>query len=119
MKEKFESFLSTYFGAYYDEESSKKWGDVIREIKLYFKDGFHGGWSSWYCSVTWNDSTLENEADLEIFDLLLRIDMQNGADSSEIVESLCLRGAFEAIKVRKIELLLDEILTSVFIHYKI
>ena len=49
---------------------------------------------------TWNDRTLENEADFEIFDLLLKIDIKNEADSSKIVESLCFYGAFEAVKVR-------------------
>ena len=67
---------------------------------MYFKDGYYGGWSLSYCRKTWNDSTLENEADLEIFDLLLEIDIINGADLSKIVESLCKNGAFEAVKVR-------------------
>ena len=53
-----------------------------------------------YCKKTWNDSTLENDADLEIFDLLLKIDIQNGVDSYKIVRNLCFYGAFEAVKVR-------------------
>ena len=101
MKERFESFLSNYFGASYDQKVSKKWEDFILEIKRYFKDGLVGGWSSFYCSETWNDSTLENEADLEIFDLLLKIDIKNGADTSRIVRNLCSFGAFEAVKVKK------------------
>ena len=98
MEEKFGSFLSTYFGENYDKEVSEKWRDIIRESLRYSKIG---GWSSCYCSVTWNGSTLENEADLEIFDLLLKIDIKNGADTSKIVQSLCINGAFEAVKVRK------------------
>ena len=101
MKDRFESFLSNYFGASYDEEVSEKWEDVIFEIELYFKDGDVGGWSSYYCKATWNDSTLENDADLEVFDLLLKIDIKDGADTSKIVLRLCRYGAFEAIKVRK------------------
>ena len=69
---------------------------------MYFEDGNVGGYSSWYCSKTWNDETLENEADLEIFDLLLKIDIKNGADTSKIVLWLCNYGAFEAVKVRTI-----------------
>ena len=99
MEENFESFLSNYFGASYDEEVSEKWKIVIWEIELYFKEGDVGGWSSWYCKGTWNASTLENEADLEIFDLLLKIDIKNGADPSKIVNWLCNYGAFEAVKV--------------------
>ena len=101
MEENFESFLSNYYGASYDEELSEKWEAVIIEIRLYFEDGNVGGWSSFYCAVTWNDSTLENEADFEIFDLLFEIDTKNGADTSKIVRSLCRNGAFEAVKVRK------------------
>ena len=101
MEEKFGSFLSYYFGASYEEEISEKWAAIINEITIYFEDGFHGGWSSYYCSVTWNDSTLENEADFEIFDLLLKIDIKNGADTSKIVQNLCIFGAFEAVKVKK------------------
>ena len=93
--------MSNYFGAGYDEEVSEKWKIVIWEIELYFKDGYVGGWSSLYCSKTWNDETLENEADLEIFDLLLKIDIKNGADTTKIVLELCINGAFEAVKVKK------------------
>ena len=100
LKERFESFLSNYFGASYDQEVSEKWEAVLYEIETYFKDGYAGGWSSYYCKKTWNDSTLENEADLEIFDLLFKIDIKNGADTSKIVHSLCFYGAFEAVKVR-------------------
>ena len=87
LEENFESFLSNYFGASYYGEVSEKWGDIIREIRMYFEDGHVGGWSSFYCKATWNDSTLENEADLEIFDLLSKIDIQNGADASKIVDT--------------------------------
>ena len=104
MKEKFGCFLSSCFGASYDEEVSDKWKAVIYEIETYFDVGKIGGYSSWYCKVTWNDETLENEADLEIFDLLLKIDMKNGADTSKIVNWLCTYGAFEAVKVRTIKL---------------
>ena len=100
LTEKFESFLSNYFCANYDEQDSEKWTDVLNEIKIYFKDGYIAGWSSFYCKKTWNDSTLENDADLEIFDLLFKIDINNGADASKIVYNLCGYGAFEAVKVR-------------------
>ena len=74
-KENFKGFLSNYFGASYDEEVSANLGFIIREIILYFKDDTVGGWSSYYCKETWNDETLENEADLEIFDLFFEIDI--------------------------------------------
>ena len=101
MEENFKIFLSNYFGDSYDEEVSEKWEVVIDEIEMYFKDGYVRGWSSGYCWRTWNDETLENEADLEIFDLLLKIDIKNGADKSKIVQNLCKDGAFEAVKVKK------------------
>ena len=99
MEEKFESFLSNYFGANYDKKNSEEREDAIITIQFYFKNS--NVWSSLYCSMTWNDSTLENDADLEVFDLLLKIDIQNGADTSKIVLFLCGYGAFEAVKVRK------------------
>ena len=99
-KEKFEDFLLIYFGKNYDGRLSKKWAAVIIEIETYFEDDEVGGWSSFYCQKTWIDSTLENEADLEIFDLLFEIDIQNGADTSKIVRNLCFNGAFETVKVR-------------------
>ena len=91
--------MSIYFGENHDVKLLKKWEDVIIEIEIYFKDGHVGGWSNLYCRMTWNDETLENEADLEIFDLLLKIDIKNGADPSKIVRNLCFFGAFEAVKV--------------------
>ena len=100
LEEKFEIFLSNYFGAGYDKMISEKWRDIISELEMYFKDGYVGGWSSYYCKKTWNDSTLENEADLEIFDLLFKIDIKNRADTSKIVWGLCFNGAFEAVKVK-------------------
>ena len=101
-KERFGDFLSNYFGENYDGRHFKIWEDVIFEIEIYFKDGYFGGWSSYYCRLCRNDSTLENDADLKIFYLLLEIDIQNGAATSRIVISLCLSCAFEAVKVRLI-----------------
>ena len=85
-----------------DPKGAESWHPhIIREIDLYFEDVDVGGWSSYYCSKTWNDETLENDADLEIFDLLLKIDIKNGADHSKIVWNLYFHGAFEAVKVKK------------------
>ena len=92
--EGFKTFLSTYFEGDYDEK-------LLDDCPgIFVDDGHVGGWSSLYCHKTWNDLTLENDADLEIFDLLLNIDIKNGADTSKIVHRLCLVGAFEAVKVR-------------------
>ena len=113
LEENCESFLSNYFCAGYDEELYNEWVALFYEIETYFDDGGVGGWSSWYCSENWNDETLENEADLEIFDLLLKIDTQNGADPSKIVHSLCFLGAFEAVKVEN-KFPFHKILTLVF-----
>ena len=93
----------THFEDDYDKRLPRKFLGSIIEIETYFKDGKVGGWSSWYCKKTWNDSTLENDADLEIFDLLFKIDIKNGADASKIVWNLCFNGAFEAVKVRFIQ----------------
>ena len=97
-----DGFLSTYFGASFDRKVSRKWRDIIRETETYFKDGSYGGYSSLHCEETWNDSTLENDADLKIFDLLFKIDIQNGAHPSKIVNSLFIVGAFDAVKVKKL-----------------
>ena len=94
--------MSNCFGADYDGRLSEllKFNGVIFENVLYFKDGPFGGWSSYYCNETWNVSTLENDADLEVFDLLFKIDIKNGANKSKIVLGLCRNGAYEAVKVR-------------------
>ena len=94
------TFLSTYFGDDYDERLLGDFTGILVELEMYFKDGHVGGWSSAYCKMTWNDETLENEAELDIFHLLFEIDIKNGADTSKIVDRLCLNGAFEAVKVR-------------------
>ena len=101
LEEKFGGFLSNYFGVSYDEKVSEKWAAIVFETFINFDDGAVGGWSSEYCRKTWNDLTLENDADLEIFDLLLKIDIKNGADISKIVLWLCAFGAFETVKVRR------------------
>ena len=101
LEEKFGGFLSNYFGESYDEKLSEKWEAIVFETFINSGDGAVGGWSSEYCKKTWNDVTLENDADLEIFDLLLKIDIKNGADISKIVLWLCAFGAFEAVKVRR------------------
>ena len=105
-KEKFGDYLFNHFGENYDgrlpkmETFKKCAAIIIIEIERYFKDGKVGGWSSFYCKMTWNDETLENEADLEIFDLLFKIDIKNGADLSKIVLWLGGFGAFDAVKVK-------------------
>ena len=114
--ENFEDFLSIYFDEEYDKRLFTKWEHVIYEILLYFEDGRVGGYSSYYCKETWNDWTLENDADLNIFDLLFEIDIQNGADKSKIFHSLCRNGAFEAIKVN----MTQKLILNYFIYsYKV
>ena len=96
----FKVFLTIYFGGNYDMRLFEKWEALIFEITLYLDDGQVGGWSGFYCQMTWNKMTLKSEADLKIFDLLLKIDIQNEFDTSKIVYSLCNDGAFEVVKVR-------------------
>ena len=103
-KEKFRDFIFIYFGKNGDAGLFEKFEALIFETELYFKVGEEGGWSGYYCAKTWNDEALENEADLQIFDLLFEIDNKNGADSSIIFEVVCHFGAFEAIKVRFIKI---------------
>ena len=95
------NLISIHFGKNDDGRLLVKLGGAMFEIELYLEDGHFGGWSSYYCSKTWNEETLKNDADLETFDLLSKIDIQNGADPSKIVYILCLNGAFEAVKVSK------------------
>ena len=95
------TFLPTYIiEDDYNERLLHDFVGLLIEIKLYCEEGNVGGYSSFYCKKTWNDETLENDANLKIFDLLLKIDIENGADASKIVYHLCAVGAFEAVKVR-------------------
>ena len=91
--------MSLYFGEYYDRKLRKKWEGIVIEIKVYFQNDAVGGWSSAYCAKTWNDSTLENDADSNVFDLLFKIDIENKADLSKIFLYLCHDGAFKIIEV--------------------
>ena len=99
MEEKIEIFLSSYFGASHVKADSLKGKFFYLEMLISFKNDQSGGYSGAYCASTWNDSTLKNDADLEVFDLLFEIDIKNGADPSKLVNNLCNRGAFEAVKV--------------------
>ena len=74
--------------------------EIKEESELYFKERCIGGYSSHYCKVAWNEKSLKNDADLAVFDLLYEIDLENGADRTKILGSLCLDGAFGAVKVR-------------------
>ena len=67
---------------------------------MYFKEGYVGGYSGFYSKVAWNKKSLKNDADLALFDLLYEIDLENGADRTKILDSLCFYGAFGAVKVR-------------------
>ena len=75
---------------------------VLKGIKTegerYFK--YNLGYSCCYCIMAWNENKLKNEADLALFDLLLEIDVKNGADTTTILKNICLVGAFGAVKVR-------------------
>ena len=101
-KETFRIFISIHFGSNRDAGLLEKFEAIIFE--LYFKVGEEGGWSGYYCKMAWNDETLKNEADLEIFYLLFKIDIKNGANTSVIVESVCHYGAFDVLKVRFIKI---------------
>ena len=50
--------------------------------------------------MTWDEERLKCDADWALFDLLFQIDLENGADRTKILNSLCLLGAFGAVKVR-------------------
>ena len=52
IKEALKMFLSDYFGDHFDGRLSAQLKAVIFEIEIYFKDGWVGGWSSFYCKVT-------------------------------------------------------------------
>ena len=73
------------------------------EIETYFKKGedgiIIGGWSCLYCKETWDDWSLKNNADLEVFEILFKIDTQNGTETSKIFQNLCKYGAYEAVEV--------------------
>ena len=73
---------------------------ITFESGTYFKAGTDGGYSSYYCMMAWDEESLKNDADLEIFNLLFEIDLENGADRTKILDSNCFNGAFEAVKVR-------------------
>ena len=99
-KERFNAYLLNYFGDTYIEKDFEMFKNAIKDTVLFFKDDSIGGWSNLYCKRTWNDMTLKNDADLEIFDLLFKIDLMNGAKPSTIIFWLCYYGAFEILKVR-------------------
>ena len=94
-----EEYFRGYFGSAFEEdvEGLEK---IKLESALYFKEVFFGGYSSYYCMKAWDEKSLKNDADLAVFDLLYEIDLENGADRTKILVSLCRQGAFGAVKVR-------------------
>ena len=95
-----EEFFREYFGSDFDEKKVDVLEDIIYESELYFKEGDVGGFSSYYCQMAWDEKRFKNDADLAVFDLLFETDVDNGADTTKILNSLCLAGAFGAVKVR-------------------
>ena len=71
------------------------------ETKLYFdQEDTVGGYSSLYCKKAWDEKRLTCDADLALFELLFQIDVENGAETTRILDNLCLLGAFAAVEVR-------------------
>ena len=95
-------FLSSYFGEEYKSVYENKWKVLKIEIGFYIENGLKiEGWCILYCKKTWNNLTLQNDARLRIFEILYQIDLQNGADVSNIVYLLCSYGAFKAVEVNE------------------
>ena len=94
-----EDYFRGYFGSAFEEEVEGL-EEIKNESELYFKEGTVRGYSSYYCLEAWDEKSLKNDADLVVFDLLYEIDLENGADRTNILSSLCLYGAFGAVKVR-------------------
>ena len=94
-----QDFFIKYFGSGFETEQVNGLEEIKLESVLYFKEGYAGGYSSFYCSVAWDEERLKNDADLAVYDLLFQIDLENGADTTKILNSLCLNGAFGAVKV--------------------
>ena len=95
-----EDFFRKYFGNSFDEKKVGVLEGIKFEGRIYFKEEKVGGYSSFYCKVAWDEHGLKNDADLAVFDLLFKIDVENGANKTKILDSLCLYGAFGAVKVR-------------------
>ena len=94
-----EEYFRGYFGSAFEEDV-----EGLEHVKLesivYFEEGKIGGYSSYYCKAACDEKSLKNDADLAVFDLLYEIDVENGADRTQILSSLCFDGAFGAVKVR-------------------
>ena len=93
-------FFREYFGTAFDEKKVGVLEGIKIEGLMYFKEGKVGGYSSCYCKMAWDKKRLKCDADLSVFDLLLEIDVKNGADTTKILNNLCKGGAFGAAKVR-------------------
>ena len=95
-----EDFFLEYFGSSFEKEKVEGLEEIKYESGMYFKEENNGGYSGYYCQKAWNEERLKNDADLAVFDLLFQIDLENGADRTNILDSLCFYGAFGAVKVR-------------------
>ena len=74
--------------------------EIKYESETYFKEMKVGGYSSFYCKLALDENRLKNDADLDLFELLFQIDLENGADRTKVLNILCHFGAFGAVKVR-------------------
>ena len=91
-------FFKEYFGSDFDEEQAVTLEGIKFEGVIYSSKV--GGYSTFYCQMALAKGRLKNDADLAVFDLLFKIDLENGADSTKILNQLCCFGAFGAVKVR-------------------
>ena len=94
-----EDFFLQYFGSDFDMQKIGVLEGIIYESETYFKESKIGAYSSMYCKMAWNEESLTNDADMLVFDILYRIDVENGADTTKILDSTCFNGAFGAVKV--------------------
>ena len=92
-----EDYFLEYFGSFENENIGVLDG-IKYESRLYFKFRTPGGYCSLYCNMALDEENLKNDADLSLFDLLLQIDIENGAEPTKILNSICLNGAFGAVK---------------------
>ena len=100
-----EHFFRRHFGSHFEKfsnlyEKIDELQGMRAENDIYFNEKGPGGYSSLYCSVAWDDESLQNDADLAIFNLLFEIDLENDAETTIILNNLCIIGAFGAVKVR-------------------
>ena len=98
------------------QNDAQKLDANIKIANCWFNMETIGGYSAFYLSICWDETTQKNNSDPILFDKLSTFDLKTGIKSEQLLFAICMSAAFHLITVNKLILIKSFKLTFTYIR---